>query len=181
MQPMQTMLSLQSRQMSMVLKKRPRSVPVNKYKLKTKKAAQKRFSMVRLTKRVDFCLDWKTERPWVHVPLVGSPPSEPQQVAREPPPSPRQAAHDHGAAGLEETPKDASVLQKTQVPENLSASKVIFITKHLSAVNTVYKLVALKQCSLLFFNLRVFLFNLFRRRAAERALQSGPKTSLRGL
>jgi len=82
MQPMQTMLTLQSRQMSMVLKKRPRSVPVNKYKLKTKKAAQKRFSMVRLTKRVDFCLDWKTERPWVHVPLVGSPPSEPQQVAR---------------------------------------------------------------------------------------------------
>ncbi len=34
------------RQFSMILKKRPRSVKVNKYKLKTKKAAQKRYSLV---------------------------------------------------------------------------------------------------------------------------------------
>ena len=69
-----------ARSFSVVLKKRPRCVKVNKYKLKTKKAAAKRMTVVsnRLLFSVS-CVDWYVERPRVQVPLAGSLALEPEQ------------------------------------------------------------------------------------------------------
>ena len=69
-----------ARSFSVVLKKRPRCVKVNKYKLKTKKPAAKRMTVVSNRSCLTVsCVDWNVEGPRIQVPLAGSLALEPEQ------------------------------------------------------------------------------------------------------
>ena len=65
----------------MICKKRPRCVPVNKYKLKTKKAMAKRCRIVRMIKFN--CLDWDIARQRFHAQSLRSSSFKQEQISSQ--------------------------------------------------------------------------------------------------
>ena len=113
------------RNFSMVLRKRPKCVAVNKYKLKTKKAAQYRISIVSDSSNYT---DWWVERPWIQIQLAGPSPLEQKQVMEQPTPCSAQT-HPNSHGRRKENEADATLLPPPQVLESLKLVNYNLITK----------------------------------------------------